>query len=265
MMKLFAIAGIAAALVIRAGAEGTPDVRFEQRIGQQLPMNIVFTDEGGNARPLGSFFNQKPVILFFNYFRCPELCSLVAGGAVDALRQLKPTIGRDYTVISVSIDPGDTPEMARSQRQHEVQRYGRTGTSAGWHTLVGSPASIRALTAAAGFHFVLDPRSRQYAHPSGLVVVTPRGVVSSYFLGVDFPAPQVVSALRRAGENRTGSSVYSLLFICFEGGPPQGEYGRLIWLALSVCVALTVAVVLGGILWMLRNERRAGSGMEGST
>jgi protein SCO1/2 len=239
-------------------------VRFEQRIGQGLPLGAVFTDESGHPRPLRAFFGRRPVVLYFNYFRCPELCSLVGQGTVDVLRALEASVGRDYTVISVSIDPGDTPEMARSQEERQVLRYGRRGSSAGWHTLVGDPAAISALTDAAGFHFAYDPRSRQYAHPSGLLLVTPEGVISSYFLGIDYPAPQFAAALRRAAENRTGGSVFSLLLVCFEGGSPQGRYGRLIWVALSVSVALTVAGVFGGIGWMLRSEREARSRMEGA-
>jgi protein SCO1/2 len=238
-----------------------PGVRFEQRIGQGLPLDVVFTDESGHARPLRTFFGRGPVVLYFNYFRCPELCSLVGQGTVDVLRELEASVGRDYTVVSISIDPGDTPEMARSQQERLVLRYGRRGSSVGWHTLVGDRAAISALTDAAGFHFAYDPRSRQYAHPSGILLVTPAGVISSYFLGIDFPAPKFATALRRAGENRTGGAVFSLLFVCFEGGSPQGRYGRLIWAALSVSVALTAAGVFGGILWMLRSEREARAGM----
>jgi protein SCO1/2 len=249
----------------RARATVPADVRFEQRIGQALPMGTLFTDENGHTRPLGSFFASKPAVLYFNYFNCPQLCSLVSAGTVDVLRQVESSIGKDYSVISVSIDPADTVPMARSHQMQEVLHYGRTGASGGWHTLVGGPAAIRELAAAAGFHYVYDPRSRQFAHPSGFLVVTARGVVSSYFLGVDFPAPQVASALRLAAENRMGRSVFSLLFICFEGGSPQGEYGRLIWIVLSASVALTVAAVFGGIAWMLRAEHLGRSRMEGAT
>jgi protein SCO1/2 len=165
-------------------------------------------------------------------------------------------VGRDYSVVTVSVDPTDTPEMAKSRQEEEVSRYGRTGASEGWHVLVGTPRDIQALADAAGFHYRYDPRSRQYAHPSGLVVVTPKGIVSSYFLGVDFPADRMASAIRRAAENKTGASVFSLLFVCFQGGSPEGQYGGLIWTILWVSVALTVAAVFGGIAWMLRVERR---------
>jgi protein SCO1/2 len=249
-------------LALRAAA-AAPDLRFEQRIGAQLPMGAVFTDETGRTATLGSYFGGKPVVLVFDYLRCPEMCSLVAGGAIDALRQLKPSAGRDYVVLSVSIDPTDTVEMARTHQREDSLHYGRTGAARGWHALVGTPAAIQALTAAAGFHYFYDPRSRQYAHPSGLLLATPEGIVSSYFLGVDFPAAEMAPALRRAAANQTGPSVFSLLFVCFQGGSPEGRYGALIWTILSISVALTVAAVFGGIFWLVRAERRVRAGAGG--
>jgi protein SCO1/2 len=255
MNRILFISALVLALTGTAFA-AAPEIGFEQRIGQQLPMDAVFTNGEGKALPLRSYFRDKPVVLIFDYFRCPELCSLVASGATDALRQLEATVGRDYSVVTVSVDPTDTPEMARSHQMDQVLHYGRTGSAAGWHVLVGKPSDIQALAEAAGFHYRYDPRSRQYAHPSGLVVVTPKGIVSTYFLGVDFPADQMAPALRRAAAEKTGSSVFSLLFVCFQGGSPEGRYGGLIWTVLSVSVALTVAGVFGGIAWMLRQERR---------
>jgi protein SCO1/2 len=263
MNRITAFIVLFAALAARAAASAS-EVGFEQRIGQQLPMAAVFTDGTGNALPLWSYFRDKPVVLVFDYFRCPELCSLVASGATDALRQLEASVGKEYSVVTVSVDPTDTPEMAESHEREDVRHYGRSGSAGGWHALVGKPMDIQALTAAAGFHYRYDSRSRQYAHPSGLVVVTPKGIVSSYFLGVDFPADKMASAIRRAAANKTGSSVFSLLFVCFQGGSPEGRYGSLIWTALSVSVALTLIAVFGGIAWMLRQERRQRLGDAGT-
>jgi protein SCO1 len=255
MIRTLASFVLSIALAARAAA-AAPGVGFEQRIGQQLPLDAVFTDGDGKALALNTYFRDKPVVLVFDYFRCPELCSLVASGATDALRQLEASIGRDYLVVTVSVDPTDTPEMARSHQLEAVLRYGRKGANAGWHALVGKERDIRALADAAGFHYRYDPLSRQYAHPSGIVVVTPKGIVSSYFMGVDFRADRMAAAIRRAAANKTGSSVFSLLFVCFQGGSPEGRYGGLIWTVLSVCVALTLAAVFGGIAWMLLDERR---------
>lgn len=256
MKRILATLLVSGALAAQARA-AAPQVGFEQRIGQPLPMDALFTGEDGVARPLRAYFGDRPAVLIFDYFRCPELCSLVSSGATDALRQLEVTVGREYSVVTVSVDPTDTPQMADSRQRSEVLRYGRKGASAGWHVLVGGSAAIDALASAAGFHYRYDTRSQQYAHPSGLVVVTPKGIVSSYFLGIDYPAPGMAASIRRAAENKTGTSVFSLLFVCFQGGSPEGRYGGVIWAALATGVALTAAALFGGIAWMLRNERRS--------
>jgi protein SCO1/2 len=247
-----------------AGAAPVPaGVGFEQRNGEQLPLGVRLTDGNGVARPLGAYFGRKPVVLIFNYFRCPEMCSLVSSGAIDALRALRASAGTDYEVVTVSIDPTDTPAMAEEREQADVAHYGRTGAAPGWHTLVGPEDQVEALATAAGFHYRFDPRSRQYAHPSGLVVVSPQGVVSRYFMGVDFPAPEMAAALRQAAANETGESVFSLLFVCFQGGAAPSQYSRLIWIALWTAVGATVLAVFGGIGWLLRQERRGAAGGAG--
>jgi protein SCO1/2 len=256
MTKLGLIVVLSVALTSRAASPPAAAPEFEQRIGQTLPLDTVFLDEHGAARPLRAFFGKGPVVLYFNYFRCPQLCSVVADGTVDVLRRLEATVGRDYSVVSISIDPTDTVAMAAVQQQQAVGRYGRTGATTGWHTLTGGEAAIRAVTAAAGFHFTYDPRSQLYAHPSGVIIVTPTGIVSRYFLGVDFPGPDMATALTRAAANQTGAPVFNLLFVCFQGDGPTGRYGRLIWVVLSISVALTVAGVFGGVAWMLYREHQ---------
>jgi protein SCO1 len=249
------------ALPALAAATPAPEgVGFEQRNGELLPLGTRLTDAHGVARPLGAYFGTRPVVLVFNYFRCPEMCSLVSSGAIDTLRGLRLSAGLDYEVVTVSIDPTDTPAMAAERERQDVAHYGRMGAASGWHTLVGEEAPVAALAAAAGFHYRYDPRSGQYAHPSGLIVVSPRGIISRYFMGVDFPVRDMATALRDAGANRTGDSVFSLLFICFQGGGPQGRYSRVIWIGLWVGVAASLLGVFGGITWMLRQEHLARSG-----
>jgi protein SCO1/2 len=241
-----------------------PEVGFEQKIGQALPMDAVFTGSDGVTRPLRYYFGGKPAVLIFDYFRCPELCSLVASGATDALRQIRATVGKDYEVIIVSVDPTDTVQMAASRQNDDTLKYGRTGASLGWHVLLGKTDQIKALTEAAGFDYRYDARSHQYAHPSGVVIVSPSGLVSSYSLGIDYKASELAAAIRRARENKTGVSVFNLLFICFEGGPPTGRYGSIIWTVLAACVAVTITAVFGGIAWMLRTEQKVRGGKAGT-
>jgi protein SCO1/2 len=182
---------------------------------------------------------------------------VIVSGITDALRRIEPSVGREFDFVYVSIDSLDTWQDAAKFRTQEATRYGRGPTFSGWHYFVGSKASIAAITQAAGFHFTEDLKSRQYAHPSGFVVLTPSGVFSRYFLGVDFSSTDAAEAIRRAAEGRTGESVYDLLLVCFRGDQISGRYGAIIWRSLQVAVSLTVIGLAFGIGWMLQQERRA--------
>ncbi|QYM78807.1 SCO family protein [Horticoccus luteus] len=263
-LLLFPALAAVLALPARATVSAVaPGVNFEQRIGEQLPLALEFTDTQGERHALRDYFGTEPVVLYFGYAKCPQLCSLVADGTVSALRQIRPAVGRDLTVISISLDPTETLDESRERQTNAVRRYGHTGAPTGWVFLTGDHAAIRAAADAVGFHYTYDPRSKQYAHPSGFVVLTSSGVVSRYFLGLDFPAPDVVRAINRAAAGKTGLPVYDLLLLCFHGGGITGAYGQLIWRALTVAVVLTVVTLFGGIAWMLRAEFRARRLQEG--
>lgn len=253
-------AGFLLALVLLAGggrlAAQVP-LSYEQRIGNPLPLATPLVDELGRNVPLADCFAGRPLLLIFGYYKCPQLCSVVERGTIDALRELGPTVGRNFDVAYLSIDPTDTPADARIQRATAVRAYGRGGATAGWHYLTGPAPAVRAVADAAGFSYRYDPVTRQYAHPSGFVVVTPQGVVSRYFLGIDFRPREVADALGRAGRGETGAPVFNLVLECFRGDFITGRYGRLIWRALQVAVGLTVLALFGGIGWMLRQERAA--------
>jgi protein SCO1/2 len=227
-------------------------------LGASLPLSATFQDVvDGRTHALGDFFRERPVVLWFGYARCPQLCSVVANGMVIALRPLEASVGKDFDVVMISIDPKESREDARASREESVGHYGRKPASGGWHYLTGTAAEIAAVTQAAGFHFTYDPRSQQYAHPSGFLVVTPRGRISAYFPGVDFAPEAVATAIERAGTEGIGQKVADLLLTCFRGEGISGRYGLAIWRALGAAVALTVAGVAFGIGRMLWTERRA--------
>ena len=233
-----------------------PGVRFEQRIGEQLPLDTPFIDSSGTPCRLGDFFHGKPVVLFFGYARCPQLCSIITDGTTRVLRRLVPTAGKDYQIVHISIDPTESPLDSKSAEDLAVRRYGRTGAEEGWHYLTGTKAAIARVTDAAGFHFLYDSRSKLYAHASGFLIATPTGVISRYFLGVDFVGDDVAPALRRAGEGKVGRTVFELILLCCRGGKIGGRYGKIIWDTLGVSVALTVVGLFGGVGWMLFQEHR---------
>jgi protein SCO1/2 len=218
---------------------------------------MEFTDSDGARHALRDWFHGRPVVLYFGYARCPQLCTVVADTTVAALRQIRAQPGRDFEVISISLDPRETGDEARQRRREAVRRYGEPRSSEGWHFLVGEERSIRAVADACGFHYRYDEASRQYAHPSGFVVVTPDGIVSRYFIGLEFPARDVAAAIAHAARGETGPRALEVLLRCFRGDHIGGRYGALIWRVLQIAVALTVLVVAGGIGRMLPAERRA--------
>jgi len=233
-----------------------PEVNFEQRLGESLPLDTVLTDEVGRARPVGDFFGRAPVVMVFGYFRCPQLCSIVSDATQNALRALQTEPGQGYQFLYVSIDPTDTPAAAREKKNSDVRRFSRPRSEEAWHYLTGSDAAVRRLSGAAGFHYRYDPISRQYAHASGFLVATPKGVISRYFFGIDFPPKDVVAALQRAQAEKTGDSVYQLLLLCIHGGGITGRYGQVIWRILQLAVVSTVIGLAGGIARLLWAERK---------
>jgi protein SCO1/2 len=247
---------LACAASLGARADSSVSVAFEQRIGAKLPLAAEFIDETGARHALGDFFQGQPIVLIFDYARCPQLCSVVADATVEILRRLRLSAGRDFSVIALSIDPGETLAEAQSRQRTAIARYGRSDSARGWHALIGDEPNIRAIADAAGFRFTYDPRARQFAHPAGFVILTGEGVVSRYFPGVDFAADDVASALARAAAGKTGEPVFNLVLRCFRGDGVGGRYGKIIWAALTLGVALTTITLAGGIGRMLWQERR---------
>ena len=245
-----------ASVLFGAERQFAGEVRFEQRIGGRLPLAVLFTDAKGARHALGDYFHGKPVVVYFGYARCAQLCPLVSDGTVAALRDIRPEAGRDYEVVSLSIDPSETKDENHDRQLGAVRRYGRPDEGDGWNFLTGDETAIRAVTDAAGFYYVSDPHSRQYAHASGFLVITPDGRISRYFIGLDFRADEVAAALKRAGHGETGPSAIDLLLLCFRGEGVTGRYGVMIWRSLEVAVSLTVLTLAGGIGWMLLRERR---------
>jgi protein SCO1/2 len=231
------------------------DVDLMQNLGAQIPMDLPFRDDQGRAVRLGDLFQGKPVVLDFVYFRCPMLCTEALNGLVRAMRALAFNAGEQYRVITVSFDPRETSALAAAKKKLYVERYGRTGAARGWSFLTGDADSIRRLTGAAGFRYAYDPGLEQYAHATGLVVLTPRGRISGYEYGVEYAAGDLRLALVQAAAGAIGSPVDKLLLYCYHYDPLTGRYGLLVTRTLRIAGLLTVLVMAAMIAWLSRRRR----------
>jgi protein SCO1 len=235
----------------------TRDVGIDQRLGESVSLDLRFVDDAGRDVALGELFGERPVVLVFAYSRCPMLCTQVLTGLVHALRPIDLEPGKDFEIVTVSIDPEETAEAAARQKARYLEDYGRAGAGAGWHALVGREEAIRKLADEVGFRYVHDAASDEYAHASGFAVLTPQGVLSRYFYGLEHAPGDLREAIVASGRGSIGSLVHQVLLLCFHYDPANGRYGFAILAALRALGILTVAGVAAWIGILSRRARRA--------
>jgi protein SCO1/2 len=232
------------------------NVSIAQKLNTRVPMELMFRDETGKVVRLREYFGGKrPVVLQFVYYRCPMLCPIVLDGTTEALTNLKYDIGKEYDVLTVSIDPRDTPTAAARMKEKYVKRYGRLGSAPGWHFLTANETAIKQLTDAVGFQFAYDSKMDQFAHGAALLVLTPDGRTSRYFYGFEYKPRDLRLAIFEAGEGKIGSVADQLLLLCFHYDPKVGKYSRDA-LLFARAGGVTTMLALGGFIFvMIRKER----------
>ncbi len=238
------------------------DVTFDQRLDAQLPAGAMFRDDEGKPVRLGDYFGRKPIVLTFVYFQCPMLCNQVMSDLTSALAVLKFDAGRDYDVVAVSFDPRDTPEAAKAKKTAFLERYKRPGTEPGWHYLTGDEANIRRVTDAAGFKYRFDAATGQFAHASGVLVLTPDGRISRVFYGLEYAPRALQFAIMESSSGKIGSPVDKLLLYCYHYDPATGKYGLMAMNLIRLGGAVTI-VVLGvfmAVMWRRDRQQTAPTG-----
>ncbi len=256
IVALLALPGLARA---QSEPDALANVSFEQRLGAQVPLDLSFTDEEGRPVRLGEYFGAQPVVLTLGYYECPMLCSLVRNGLVEALNKVPLTVGSDFQVVNVSIDPRETPMNAASTRAAVVSRYNRPEGKAGWHFLTGPQDSITSLAEAVGFKYFYDERIDQYAHAAGILVLTPEGRLARYFYGIEFNPSDVRLGIVEASGNKIGTPVDQLLLLCYQFDPATGTYTGLVLTLVRAGGILTVIVLLASLYLLSRGSGRPGA------
>jgi protein SCO1/2 len=235
-----------------------PEARIDQRLDAQVPLDLTFRDETGRTCKLREYFHGRPVVLVLAYLRCPRLCSLVLNGLSDALRQIKNyEIGREFEVITVSIDPRETPELAAAKKEAQIEEYGRPGAATDWHFLTGDADQIQQLADAVGYRYSFDAAKNEFAHASGIMVLTPAGKISRYYYGIKYVPIDVQFGLEDAAEGQIGSPVSRpLRLLCFDYDPNTGSYSVAILRLVRVGGVLTLLAIGGVMFFSWRRGRR---------
>jgi protein SCO1/2 len=235
----------------------TQSVGIDQKLNAQVPLDLRFRDDRGREVALGELFGERPVVLALVYYECPMLCNQVLNGLTQALKVMSLDVGRDFDVVAVSFDPKEETKLAHTKKLAYVSKYGRAESAGGWHFLTGSQESIAALADSVGFRYRWDDTSQQWAHGAGIVVLTPRGVVSRYFYGIEYGVRDVRLGLVEASQNRIGNLADQVMLLCFQYDPLAGKYGMVAINAIRTAGILTIAALGTFITVMLRRERRS--------
>jgi protein SCO1/2 len=267
--KAFGMAGLmVAALPMVAAAQqmGLPatslptmvqGVGIDQNLNAQIPLELNFKDETGQVVRLGQYFRDKPVVLALVYYECPGLCDLVLNGLSHTMGEISLNAGSDYQVVTVSFNPKETWQLATAKKANYLEKYQRPGAKEGWHFLTGDEASIKSLTDTVGFHYNYDPISKQYAHASGIMVLTPEGKIARYFFGIEYKPRDFRLGLVEASANKIGTPADRVLLFCYHYDPTTGKYGMAITQVTRALGTATVLLLGGFVFIMLRRERQS--------
>lgn len=229
-MKVFTLAILSLALAVpllAQRAEPLPKelegVGIEERPGAQVPLDAVFFNEEGREVTLGELLGGKPTILTLVYYRCPMLCGLVLQGVLDGLKGLPATVGEEFHVVTISIDPLETPTLAKLKKQTYLGEYGRAGAAAGWHFLTGKQDQIQRVANSVGFFYKWNEERQEYAHAAGIFVLSPQGKVARTLYGVLYEPRTLKLALSEAREGKSSWGEKIVLY-CFHYDANEGRY-----------------------------------------
>jgi len=239
----------------RVKPPGLEHVGIDQRLNEQVPLDLEFQDEQGKTVKLGDYFKEgRPVVLNLVYYQCPMLCGEVLQGISASAKVLKFTPGKEYEIVTVSIDPRENSQMAAAKKANFMKRLGRPEAEAGWHFLVGKQPQIDNLANAIGWHYQYDPKSDQFAHAAGVVLVTPTGRIAQYYYGVEYSARDMRLGIIEASQNKIGSLADEITLYCYHYDPRTGKYGPVITNIVRLGGVLTIVVLGGFLALMFRRE-----------
>jgi protein SCO1/2 len=236
-------------------------VGIDEHLGRPIDLSLTFIAENGYPVALSEYFHQgRPVILNLVYYNCPMLCTLVLNGQTEALRAIPWTPGKEYEVVTVSIDPRESFDVSRKKKAIYMGSFDRPAP--GWHFLVDHDGNAKKLAEMAGFHYRYDPRIEQYAHPAAIMVLTPEGRMARYLYGVRYSPRDLRFALAEASEGRSTMAIEKILLFCYHYDPKSGAYVLFATNVMRAGGLLTVALIAFFLIRMFRADRKRSAALK---
>ena len=232
-------------------------IGIDQNLNAQIPLELTFNNETGQSVRLGQYFRGKPVVLALVYYECPGLCDLILNGLSHAMQQVSLNVGSDYEVVTVSFNPEESWQLAGAKKSNYIEKYNRPGAKEGWHFLTGKADAIKSLTDSVGFHYKYDPISKQFAHASAIMILTPEGKIARYFYGIEYKPRDFRLGLVEASNHKIGTTADQVLLFCYHYDPMTGKYGVIISQVTRVLGTATVLALGAFVFIMIRRDRHS--------
>lgn len=238
------------------------DVTVDQRLGEQVPLDVPLIDSLGREVKTGYYFDsRRPVLVTLNYSDCPVLCNVQLNALVESLNKVELAIGGDFQILTVSIDPKESTERIRETKAKYVEQLtNQPGAAEAWHFCTARESAVKKLADSLGFRYTYDAKTGQYFHPAMLAFVSPDGVISRYSLDVSFPPEQIKLSLLDASQGTIGTPVDQFIMWCFSYDADRGSYVLVAWRLMRLGAALTVVIMLVLLVPYWIGRRRSASG-----
>src|SRR6186713_2428791 len=232
-------------------------VDVKEHLAAPVPMDLGFIDQDGKSVTLKDYFDGSvPVILTMNYSNCPMLCSLQLTALVEGLKKVDWSIGKDYRIVTVSLDPSETPELAHRTHARYLAQYGRPGSERGWHFLHGSENNVKAMAKALGITYSYNEARKEYVHPATVVLSTPNGKIDRYLYGLEYPQKTLHLSLVESSEGKIGTTVDQLILFCFHYDANEGRYAPVARNIMRAGGGATVFLLAGFLTVLSKRDKK---------
>ena len=229
---------------------GLKDAGVDEHLDQELPLDLNFLNDRNQVIKLGDvFYDDKPVIISLNYSNCPMLCVLQLNGLIDSLREIDLVAGRDFRIVSVSLQPGEKVEQLKKTKQRYVLSYGKTVEEDGWNFLSGTPAAVETLAKTLGIRYVYLPKKKEYSHPAVFCICMPEGKISRYHYGIEFPPRTLRLSLVEASQGKIGTAFDRFILLCYHYDASEGRYAATAVMIMKIGGGFTI-LAIGLLIWV---------------
>jgi protein SCO1/2 len=260
-LKILILVGLSINLSFGQAVQEYPkdlqNIDVVEHLGDTIPLDLHFTDDNGRPVVLSQYFHQgKPVVLILGYYSCPMLCNLVMNGVSDVVKKLDLLPGKEFQIVSVSIDPTETDVLASAKKANYLKEIAKPGIENGWMYLTGSEDQSKTLAEAVGFKYYYVPQRKEYAHPAVLVILTENGVISRYLYGIEYKEFDMKMALLEASEGKVGGTLDRIILYCYHYDPEAGSYTVFAGNIMKIGGALTLLIMAALLSWLWFKEHR---------